>query len=60
MPDNPSNGVVMCSTQPITVGVSCTTQCDTGYEVQTGGDAVRTCQSDITFSGTEATCSRGM
>ena len=55
---NPPNGVFMCSGPPVTVGETCTTQCDTGYEVQSGGE-VRTCQSDTTFNGTEATCGRG-
>ena len=58
IPMNPPNGVVMCSGQPVTVGETCTTQCNTGYELQ-GGDEVRICQSDTTFSGTEATCRRG-
>jgi len=60
MPANPMNGMVTCD--PGDDGIlsyqdTCTTACNTGYEIQSG-DVMRTCQSDGTFNGTIATCSR--
>ena len=39
------------------VGETCTATCDTGYML--AGTAIRTCQSNGTFNGSEAMCSRG-
>ena len=36
---------------------TCTVTCNAGYELT--GDDTRTCQSDGTFNGTDATCDRG-
>ena len=49
----------MCSNQPANDGETCTTTCNIGYVIQSG-DANRTCQSDRTFSGMDATCGRGV
>ena len=49
----------MCSNQPATVGGTCTTTCNTGYDIQSG-DVMRTCQNDGLFDGIDATCGRGV
>ena len=57
---NPMNGMISC--YPENDGVlsyedTCIATCDTGYMLT--GDAMRTCQSDGMFNGTEAMCNRG-
>ena len=59
---NPVNGIINCSLGDdgvLSYEDTCTTLCNTGYEIQ-AGDAMRTCQSDMTFNGTNATCGRGL
>ena len=59
LPD-PSNGMMNCSLGDDEVpssGDTCSFTCDTGYEL-TGSDT-RTCQSDGSWSGSIAMCSRG-
>ena len=53
-----ADGMLVCSNQPATVGDTCTTTCNTGYEIQSG-DVMRTCQSDGMFDGIDTTCGRG-
>ena len=58
--DDPSNGVVSCSLGDDGVPSyedTCSFTCDTGYEL-TGSDT-RTCQSNGSWSGSDAMCSRG-
>ena len=60
MPTNPMNGMINCSLGDdgvLSYEDSCTATCDTGYILT--GDAMRTCQSDGIFNGTEAMCNRG-
>jgi len=57
----PSNGEMSCSSGSIGVsyeGDTCSFTCNTGYEL-TGSDT-RTCQSDGSWSGNDASCIRGM
>ena len=57
---DPSNGMVNCSLADDGVashGDTCTYTCNTGYELTGGG--TRTCQSDGSWSGSDAMCSRG-
>ena len=54
---DPSNGMINCSLGDDTYGDTCSFTCDTGYEL-TGSDT-RTCQSDGSWSGSVAMCSRG-
>ena len=59
MPNNPMNGMVTCDEGDdgiLSYQDTCTTSCNTGFMVD--GDATRTCQSNMMFDGTEATCSR--
>jgi len=49
---DPDNGKVDCSD-----GGTCTFTCDTGFTLS--GSAVRTCQEDGTWSGTQPTCEQG-
>ena len=61
MPNNPMNGMVTCDEGDdgiLNYQDTCTTSCNTGFMVD--GDTTRTCQSNMMFNGTEATCSRGM
>ena len=56
---NPSNGMISCSLGGDGVPSfedTCSFTCDTGYEL-TGSDT-RTCQSDGSWSGSTAMCSR--
>ena len=57
----PANGEIMsCSSGRVGVGYegdTCSFTCNTGYEL-TGSD-IRTCQSDGSWSGTDATCGKG-
>ena len=57
--DNPSNGMISCSLGDRVPSYedTCNFTCDTGYEL-TGSDT-RTCQSDGSWSGSIAMCSRG-
>ena len=60
MPPNPMNGMIDCPLGDdgvLSYEDTCTATCDTGYMLT--GDAMRTCQSDGMFNGTEATCNRG-
>ena len=60
MPTNPINGMINCSLGDDGVPSyedTCIATCDTGYMLT--GDAMRTCQSDGIFNGTEAMCNRG-
>jgi len=50
---NPVNGMVNCSD----VG-TCILTCNTGFTLN--GSAVRNCQKDGMWSGTQPTCSQGM
>jgi len=62
MPPNPMNGMINCSLGDdgiLSYEDTCTTMCNTGYEIQ-AGDSMRTCQSDMMFNGTSATCERGV
>ena len=56
----PANGNTSCSSGRVGAGYerdTCTFTCNTGYEL-TGSDT-RTCQSDGSWSGTDAMCTRG-
>ena len=58
--DNPSNGMISCSLGDDGVPSyedTCSFTCNTGYEL-TGNDT-RTCQSNGSWSGSDAICSRG-
>ena len=60
IPTNPMNGMINCSLGDdgvLSYEDTCTATCDTGYMLT--GDAMRTCQSDGMFNGTEAMCNRG-
>ncbi|XP_065904304.1 receptor-type tyrosine-protein phosphatase delta-like isoform X2 [Dysidea avara] len=60
MPTNPMNGMISCQLGDdgvLSYEDICTTTCNSGYEIQ-DGDAMRTCGSDRSFNGTDATCSR--
>jgi len=62
MPSDPMNGIVNCSLGDdgvLSYEDTCTTMCDTGYEIQVG-DAMRICQSNMMLNGTSATCGRGV
>ena len=57
---DPSNGMISCSLGDdgiLSYEDTCSFTCDTGYEL-TDGDT-RTCQSDGSWSGSVAVCSRG-
>ena len=57
---NPNNGMIKCALGDDNVTSyedTCSFRCNTGYEL-TGSDT-RTCQSDGTWSGSNATCERG-
>ena len=56
----PTNGTISCSLGDDGVTSfqdTCTFTCNSGYEVR--GSNVRTCESDGSWSGSEATCERG-
>ena len=56
----PNNGIMTCSLGDdgtLSDKDTCSFTCNTGYEL-IGSDA-RTCQSDGSWSGSEATCNRG-
>ena len=55
--DNPSNGMISCSLGDDAYGDICNFTCNTGYELT--GSETRTCQSDGSWSGSTAMCSRG-
>ena len=58
--NNPNNGVINCSVGDDGVhvyNVTCSFTCNTGYKL-TGSDT-RTCQSNGSWSGTNAMCRRG-
>ena len=58
--NDPYNGVINCSLEDDGVPSyedTCSFTCNTSYEL-TGSDT-RTCQSDGSWSGTKAVCSRG-
>jgi len=57
---DPNNGVMTCSLGDDGIPSyedTCSFTCNTGYEL-TGSDT-RTCQSDGSWSGSEAKCNRG-
>ena len=57
---DPSNGMISCSLGSDGVanpGESCIFTCNTGYQLM--GSGIRTCQNDGSWSGSDATCSRG-
>ena len=57
---NPANGMINCSLGDDgfpSLGDTCTVTCDDGYELT--GSNTRTCQSNRSWSGSDATCSRG-
>jgi len=59
--DNPVNGEISCKLQNGRIPLSedtCSFTCDTGYEL-TGSSDTRTCQSDTSWSGSDAICSKG-
>jgi len=56
----PDNGMIDCTgrrSRQNTFGSTCTFSCNHGYELS--GSETRTCQSDGTWSGTEAMCILG-
>ena len=56
----PSNGMVTCSLGDDGIpsyGETCTTICNTGYDVD--GEGTRTCQNNGSWSGSSATCKIG-
>jgi len=53
--DSPVNGHASCNGSMFED--VCTFTCDDGYDLS--GTPIRTCQSDQTWSGSEATCSKG-
>ena len=56
----PTNGRISCSlggNRVANPGESCTFTCNTSYELT--GSGTRTCQSDGSWSGSDAMCSRG-
>ena len=56
----PDNGEISCSLGDdgvLSYQDTCTLTCDTGYELT--GSRTRTCQSDGTWSGSDAMCTRG-
>jgi len=55
----PDDGMLVCTNQLVTVGDTCTTTCNTGYEIQSG-DVMRTCHMDGMLGGMGATCGRGV
>ena len=58
--DAPSNGTLTCSLGDDGVPSyedTCSFTCNTGYELT--GSVTRTCQSDGSWSGSEAVCRRG-
>ena len=58
--DSPSNGTSNCSLGDDEVPSyedTCNFTCDTGYELT--GSETRTCQSNGSWSGSDAMCSRG-
>ena len=58
--NDPNNGTISCSLGDDGVPSyedTCSYTCNTGYEL-TGSDT-RTCQSDGSWSGSDAMCSRG-
>ena len=57
---DPNNGIINCSLGDDNITSyedTCSFTCDTGYEL-TGSDT-RTCQSDRSWSGSDAICQRG-
>ena len=57
---DPNNGMINCSlgdNGTLSYEDTCSFTCNTGYEL-TGSDT-RTCQSDGSWSGSDAVCSRG-
>ena len=57
---DPNNGIINCSLGDDNITSyedTCSFTCDTGYEL-TGSDT-RTCQSDGSWSGSDAICQRG-
>ena len=58
--NDPMNGMLNCSfggDGVPNVGDTCRYMCDTGYMLNDA--ATRICQSDSTWTGTDAVCSRG-
>ena len=55
---DPMNGIISCSSPSFSYEDTCSFTCNTGYEL-TGSDT-RTCQSDRSWSGSDAMCRRGM
>ena len=56
----PMNGMLDCSfggDSDLNAGDTCSYLCDTGYMLN--DTATRTCQSNSTWTGTDAVCSRG-
>ena len=59
---NPMNGGVLCTLMNVTsmipaYGDTCSYTCNTGYELTVSN--TRTCQSDGSWSGSDAMCNRG-
>ena len=58
---NPDNGIITCllgDDGVATDGETCSYTCNTGYVLS--GEDMRTCGSDRTWSGSIATCNRGV
>ena len=58
---SPANGMMSCSSGRDGVGYerdTCNFTCNTGYVLT--GNAMRTCQSNGSWSGIDAVCRRGM
>ena len=54
---SPNNGTISCSLGGYHIpipGDICTFTCNTGYQLM--GSAIRTCQSDLSWSGNDAIC----
>jgi len=59
--DAPNNGEISCSLGDDgipTKGDTCSFTCDDGFMLSSSN--TRTCQSDFTWTGTEAMCTRGI
>ena len=57
---SPTNGMISCSLGGNNIpnpGESCTFTCDASYELN--GSGTRNCQNSGSWSGSDATCSRG-
>ena len=56
LPDAPDNGTVQCTGSVF--NDNCTFTCDDGYKLT--GNAIRTCQDNRVWSGTDPICTKGI